>query len=235
MPLLDLRQIDVFYGDAQAVFSLSASVDEGQVVAFIGANGAGKSTVLRAVTGLTPARRGEVVFDGDDITAEAPHQIARRGVAMAPEGRRLFPTLTAEENLMIGQLSGRKGYWTLKRVLDLFPVMQEFRHRVPSQISGGQQQMVSVGRALLANPRLLLCDELSLGLAPKVVGDLYTSLMDVRKSGISIILVEQDIVRAHEFCDAVYCLLRGRVSLKGRSQDLTHEQISHAYFGAEAL
>ena len=199
MPLLDLRQIDVFYGDAQAVFSLSASVDEGQVVAFIGANGAGKSTVLRAVTGLTPARRGEVVFDGDDITAEAPHQIARRGVAMAPEGRRLFPTLTAEENLMIGQLSGRKGYWTLKRVLDLFPVMQEFRHRVPSQISGGQQQMVSVGRALLANPRLLLCDELSLGLAPKVVGDLYTSLMDVRKSGISIILVEQDIVRAHEF------------------------------------
>ena len=109
MPLLDLRQIDVFYGDAQALFGLSASVDEGQAVAFIGANGAGKSTILRAITGLTRVQGGKVVFDGDEITAEAPHRIARRGVAMAPEGRRLFPTLTAEENLMIGQLSGRKG------------------------------------------------------------------------------------------------------------------------------
>jgi len=232
MPLLDLRGIDVSYGDAQALSNVSASVEEGRAVAFIGANGAGKSTILRAIAGLSPALRGEVLFDGADITREAPHLIARRGVAMVPEGRRLFPTLTAEENLMIGSLSGRRGYWTLERIFGLFPAIREFRRRLPSQISGGQQQMVSIGRALLANPRLLLCDELSLGLAPRVVGEVYKAFAQIRASGNSIVLVEQDIVRARAASDAVYCLLKGRVSLYGASRDLTDQQIAHAYFGS---
>jgi branched-chain amino acid transport system ATP-binding protein len=232
--LLELSDLDVFYGDAQALFNLSASVEEGRSVAFIGANGAGKSTILRTIAGISPALRGRVIFAGVEITHEAPHLISRRGVALVPEGRRLFPTLTAEENLMIGSLSGRKGYWTLGRVYDLFPAIREFRQRLPSQISGGQQQMVSIGRALLSNPRLLLCDELSLGLAPKVIGEIYKSFERIRTTGVSIVLVEQDIVRARAASDALYCLLKGRVRLYGSSRDLAEGEIAEAYFGSSS-
>lgn len=232
MPLLSLSEIDVFYGDAQALFGLSATLEEGDAIAFIGANGAGKSTILRAIVGLTPAVRGRVTLDGADITHEQPHSIARRGIALVPEGRRLFASLTAEENLMIGRLSGRSGYWTLERVFDLFPAVREFRYRLPSQISGGQQQMVSIGRALLANPRLLLCDELSLGLAPKVTNEIYKSFERIRATGMSIVFVEQNIGQARAASNDVYCLLKGRVSLKGSSGELSEQQIAHAYFGS---
>jgi branched-chain amino acid transport system ATP-binding protein len=231
MTLLALEQVDVFYGDLQATFGVDLHVEEGEAVALIGANGAGKSTLLRAMIGLTPARRGAVTFAGENITRQRCDLVARRGVAIVPEGRRLFASLTVEENLLMGAARARPGPWTLDSVFDLFPAMREFRHHNAAELSGGQQQMVAIGRALLTNPRLLLCDELSLGLAPKVVGEIYACFAGIREKGVSIILVEQDIVRARSASNRLYCLLKGRVTLEGASDALSLEDISHAYFG----
>ena len=231
MTLLALEQVDVFYGDLQATFGVDLRVEEGEAVALIGANGADKSTLLRAMIGLTPARRGAVTFAGEDITRQRCDLVARRGVAIVPEGRRLFASLTVEENLLMGAARARPGPWTMDSVFDLFPAMREFRHHNAAELSGGQQQMVAIGRALLTNPRLLLCDELSLGLAPKVVGEVYACFAGIREKGVSIILVEQDIVRARSASNRLYCLLKGRVTLEGASDALSLEDISHAYFG----
>ncbi len=172
MNLLTLEDVDVFYGDLQATFGVTLHVDEGETIAIIGANGAGKSTLLRAIIGLTPTRRGNIILAGEDITRQRCDLIARRGVALVPEGRRLFSSLTVEENLLMGMARARPGPWTLQSVYALFPAMRELRRQLASDISGGQQQMVAIGRALLTNPRLMLCDELSLGLAPKVINDI---------------------------------------------------------------
>ena len=233
MTLLAVEGADIFHGDLQATFDVSLSVAEGEAVAIIGANGAGKSTLLRAIIGLTPARRGTLLFAGQDITALPCDAVARRGVALVPEGRRLFASLSVEENLLLGMARTRPGPWTLQAVYDLFPEMHGFRHNRATDISGGQQQMVAIGRALLTNPRLLLCDELSLGLAPKVSGDIYACFEGIRRSGIAIVLVEQDIVRAQAASDRLYCLLKGRVTLAGRSSEVTLDQIRHAYFGEQ--
>ncbi|UUX94049.1 ABC transporter ATP-binding protein [Aquabacterium sp. J223] len=232
MPLLEVDALEVFYRDLRAVAGVSVHVDEGELVAIIGANGAGKSTLLRALAGLHPARAGRVVLAGTDITRRRADLIARSGVALVPEGRRLFASLSVEENLLMGGMVGRAGPWSLEAVYQLFPAMREFRARSPAQISGGQQQMVAIGRALMSNPRLLLCDELSLGLAPKVIDAIYACFSHIRASGISILLVEQDVVRARAAADRVYCLLEGRVSLEGPAAALTVEQIAQAYFGA---
>jgi branched-chain amino acid transport system ATP-binding protein len=231
MTLLALEAVDVFYGDMQAAFGVDLHVDEGEVVSLIGANGAGKSTLLRAMIGLTPARRGSVTFDGHDITRERCDLVARRGMAIVPEGRRLFASLTVEENLLMGAARARPGPWTMDAVFDLFPAMRDFRHHSAAELSGGQQQMVAIGRALLTNPRLLLCDELSLGLAPKVVGEIYACFAQIRGTGVSIILVEQDIARARSASNRLYCLLKGRVTLTGASDSISLDDISHAYFG----
>jgi len=231
MTLLALEGVDVFYGDLQATFGVDLHVEEGEAVALIGANGAGKSTLLRAMIGLTPARRGTVTFDGENITRQRCDLVARRGVAIVPEGRRLFASLTVEENLLMGAARARPGPWTLDSVFDLFPAMRDFRHHNAAELSGGQQQMVAVGRALLTNPRLLLCDELSLGLAPKVVGEIYACFAGIREKGVSIILVEQDIARARSASNRLYCLLKGRVTLEGASDAVSLDNISHAYFG----
>lgn len=231
MTLLALEQVDVFYGDLQATFGVDLHVEEGEAVALIGANGAGKSTLLRTMIGLTPARRGTVTLDGEDITRQRCDLVARRGVAIVPEGRRLFASLTVEENLLMGAAHARPGPWTLDSVFDLFPAMRDFRHHNAAELSGGQQQMVAIGRALLTNPRLLLCDELSLGLAPKVVGEIYDCFAGIREKGVSIILVEQDIVRARSASSRLYCLLKGRVTLEGASDAASLDDISHAYFG----
>ncbi|WP_297108073.1 ABC transporter ATP-binding protein [uncultured Devosia sp.] len=231
MTLLALEGVDVFYGDLQATFGVDLHVEEGEAVALIGANGAGKSTLLRAMIGLTPARRGTVTFDGENITRQRCDLVARRGVAIVPEGRRLFASLTVEENLLMGAARARPGPWTLDSVFDLFPAMRDFRHHNAAELSGGQQQMVAVGRALLTNPRLLLCDELSLGLAPKVVGEIYSCFAGIREKGVSIILVEQDIARARSASNRLYCLLKGRVTLEGASDAVSLDDISHAYFG----
>ena len=230
-PLLHVNAIDVFYGDFQALFGVSLRIEAGQVVAVVGANGAGKSTLLKSIAGLMPPRSGGIVFDDESIGRVPAFEVVKRGIALAPEGRRLFPSLTVEENLLIGSQSKRPGPWTLKRIYDLFPVLAERRHLPAPALSGGQQQMAAIARALMSNPRLLLCDEISLGLAPIVVRDIYARLPDIVGEGLSLIIVEQDIVRALRAANQVYCLQEGRVALQGVANDLTRESISAAYFG----
>jgi branched-chain amino acid transport system ATP-binding protein len=230
-PLLDVNAIDVFYGDFQALFGVSLSVRAGQVVAVIGANGAGKSTLLKSIAGLMRPHRGEILFDGAPVTGVPAFDVLSRGIALVPEGRRLFPSLTVEENLLIGGQSHRPGPWTLARVYELFPVLAERRNLPAPALSGGQQQMAAIARALMANPRLLLCDEISLGLAPIVVRDIYAQVPQIVAEGLSLIIVEQDIVQALRAASHVYCLQEGRVALQGPAEGLTRETISAAYFG----
>jgi branched-chain amino acid transport system ATP-binding protein len=233
MTLLELDKVDVFYRDLQAVFAVSMRVEEGEAVAVIGANGAGKSTLLRAIMGLTPSRNGRINFGGEDITRLGCDIVSKRGIAIVPEGRRLFGSLTVEENLQLAMAHARKGPWMLESVFALFPAMREFKRHKASDLSGGQQQMVAVSRALLTNPRLLLCDELSLGLAPKVISDIYACFSTIRASGVSLILVEQDTVRAKSASDRLYCLLKGKVTLEGRSDSVGNDKIRDAYFGGK--
>jgi len=197
----------------------------------IGANGAGKSTLLRTIAGLMHPHQGEILFKGMPVTATPAFDVLNRGIALVPEGRRLFPSLTVEENLLIGGQSRRNGRWTLARIYDLFPVLAERRHLPAPALSGGQQQMAAIGRALMANPQLLLCDEISLGLAPIVVRDIYTRLPQIAAEGTSLVIVEQDIAQALRAASHVYCLQEGRVALKGPARELTREMISAAYFG----
>lgn len=229
--LLQLDEVDVFHGDMQAVFGISLVVGAGEALALIGANGAGKSTLLRAITGLTPARRGTLQFDGQSLAGLSAEAIARRGIALVPEGRQLFPSLTVEENLLMGSIVRRAGRWNLATVYELFPVLREFRQRPATLLSGGQQQIVAIGRALMANPKLLLCDELSLGLAPVVVEEIYRAFARIRGDGLAIVLVEQDVDRACASSDRLVCLLKGRVTLSGVSRGQPRERIAAAYFG----
>jgi branched-chain amino acid transport system ATP-binding protein len=230
-PLLELRAIDAFYGDFQALFGVSLKVNAGEVVAVIGANGAGKSTLLKSIAGMMPPRRGDIVFDGQPVGGAPAFDVLRRGIALVPEGRRLFPSLTVEENLLIGGQSRRPGPWSLTRVYDLFPVLAERRNLPAPSLSGGQQQMCAIARALMSNPRLMLCDEISLGLAPIVVRDIYARLPAIVAEGLSLILVEQDIAQALKAAAQVYCLQEGRIALQGNAAELTRESISAAYFG----
>ena len=231
MALLDVNGLQIFYGDLQAVFDMNFTVADGEAVALVGANGAGKSTFLKALVGLNEERRGAVHFDGIDISQMPAEEVSRLGLIMVPEGRLLFDSLTIEENLLMGSVNRRKGSWTLRRVFDLFPILEERRRMFPGQLSGGQQQMAAIGRALMSNPRLLLCDEISLGLAPVVVEQIYRSFADIRREGTAVVLVEQDVTRALATSERIYCLLKGRVSLTGLAQGLQPEQLTHAYFG----
>ena len=230
-PLLQLDQVDVFHADLQAVFGVSLRVEAGEALALIGANGAGKSTLLRAITGLTPARHGSLRLDGQALTGLSAERIAALGIALVPEGRQLFPSLSVEENLLMGTLVRRPGRWNLASVYALFPMLREFRQRQSTLLSGGQQQMVAIGRALMANPRLLLCDELSLGLAPLVIEEIYRAFARIRGEGLGVVLVEQDVARACAVSDRLVCLLKGRVTLAGVSQGQPRERIAAAYFG----
>jgi branched-chain amino acid transport system ATP-binding protein len=231
MSLLTVEALTASYGDFQALFGIDLTVDEGETIAIIGANGAGKSTLLRSISGLHREKSGRILFDGADIAGKPADRIARLGIATVPEGRRLFPSLTVAENLMTGAATRRRGPWTLDAIYTLFPALQALRHQPATRISGGQQQMVAIGRALLANPRLLLCDELSLGLAPKIIGSIYACFDQIRQNGVSIVIVEQDVVRACAAADRVYCLLEGRISLTGAARAFSTEEISRAYFG----
>jgi branched-chain amino acid transport system ATP-binding protein len=229
--MLSVHNLQAFYGDFQALFGIDFEVRAGETVAIIGANGAGKSTFLKTICGLMHTRPETVLFEGEPIGGAPAAQIVRMGIAMVPEGRRLFPSLTVEENLRIGAFGGRRGPWTLDRVYDLFPILKDKRNAPAPSLSGGQQQMAAIGRALMANPKLLLCDELSLGLAPIVVKDIYDALPEICTDGLAAIIVEQDIDTAMRVSDRVYCFMHGKVALTGSAADLTHEQISNAYFG----
>ena len=237
MPLLETRDLTAFYGDFQALYGIDTALEKGETIAIIGANGAGKSTFLKAIAGLIRAAPEMILLDGVPIGARAAADIVKLGIALVPEGRRLFPSLTVEENLRIGGYGNRtyrneaRGAWTLDRVYSLFPILRERRHAAPSTLSGGQQQMAAIGRALMSNPRILLCDEVSLGLAPIVIADIYAALPQVKADGTSIVLVEQDIVQATKVADRVYCFQEGRLSLAGRPSELTRDSIHRAYFG----
>jgi branched-chain amino acid transport system ATP-binding protein len=231
-PLLSVRGLDAFYGDFQALFGVSLAIASGEVVAVIGANGAGKSTLLKCIAGAIHSHQDAILFEGSPIGDAPAHAVVARGIALVPEGRRLFPSLSVEENLIIGGQLGRPGPWNLARIYELFPVLAERRHQPSTSLSGGQQQMVAIGRALMSNPKLLLCDEISLGLAPIVVREVYARLPAIVAEGSSLIVVEQDIVQALKAANHVYCLQEGRVALAGLAKTLTREAISAAYFGA---
>ena len=230
-PLLEIRDLQAFYGDAQALFGLNLSLNAGEVVAIIGANGAGKSTLMKCLTGLLKVPAEAVRFQGQAIGGLPPGDIVRRGLALVPEGRRLFPSLSVEENLLMGALPRRAGPWNLSAIYALFPILQDKRHQPSTSLSGGQQQMVALGRALMSNPQLLLCDELSLGLAPVVIRDIYQALPRLTEGGTTVVIVEQDVSLAQQVSQRIVCLQEGRVSLEGASGVLTREQISLAYFG----
>jgi branched-chain amino acid transport system ATP-binding protein len=230
-PLLETRDLTAFYGDFQALFGISLAVAAGETVAVIGANASGKSTFLKAVAGLLPSPPGTISFDGGDVSGARAYRNVARGIVLVPEGRRLFPSLTVEENLRIGAWRRRSGTWTLARVYELFPVLAQRRAQPATTLSGGQQQMCAIGRALMAGPRLLLCDEISLGLAPIVVRDIYAVLPAIKAEGTAIVIVEQDIVQALAVADRVYCFQEGRMTLAGKPADLTRDAIHAAYFG----
>ncbi len=232
MALLETRRLTAFYGDFQALYGIDTVLQLGETVAIIGANGAGKSTYLKSIAGLIRGPAESVWFDGQPIGARQAADVMKRGITLVPEGRRLFPSLTVEENLLIGRY-GRNvpGPWSLDAIYTLFPALKARRNSASTTLSGGEQQMVAIGRALVSNPRVLLCDEISLGLAPIVIRDLYNALTQIKAAGTSVIVVEQDIVQALRVSDRIYCFQEGRCSLSGRPTDLSREQIHLAYFG----
>ncbi len=232
-PVLELKKLDAFYGDFQALFEVEMAFMPGTITAVIGANGAGKSTLLRSVSGLLENGNQQIVFKGEPIGSKAPHLIARHGIAMVPEGRQLFQSLSVEENLLLAADIKRNGLWTIEKVYSLFPVLKERRKQASTSLSGGQQQMVAIGRALLANPNFLMFDEISLGLAPIVVREIYRVLPTIVEDGMTAVLVEQDISQALAVSDYVYCMQEGHVSLRGVPSSLSREEITRAYFGAK--
>src|SRR3989449_9360170 len=233
--LLEVRRLAIAYGDAPAVWDATLEVDAGEVVSVIGPNGAGKSTLVNTIAGLHRARSGELRFAGLDLGAVAPHLVCRHGIALVPEGRRLFARMSVEENLDIGCYRGearRARRETLDRVYHLFPILSERRRQAAGSLSGGQQQMAAIGRALMARPRLLLLDEPSLGLAPAVVDHMFEIIRAIHAEGVTILLVEQDVVRALEIAQRTYVLENGTIALEGPSARLSaDERIKRAYFG----
>jgi branched-chain amino acid transport system ATP-binding protein len=228
---LSVQNIDVFYGEFQALYQVSIEIEQGQTVAIIGANGAGKTTLMRAICGALKPAHGRIVYNGNSIAGQPAYVLSRSGIAMVPEERKIFPSLTVEENLKIGAYNTRKGMWTLERIYELFPILKERSRNGGTQLSGGQQQMLAIGRALMNNPDLILMDEISLGLAPIVVKELYRVVHEISQSGVTVILVEQDVSQGMKIADYIYCLLEGRVSLAGDPGGFEMEDISRAYFG----
>lgn len=233
--MLETRGLTASYGQFKALFGIDMTVAAGECVAIIGANGAGKTTLLRSITGVLRNGPEMILHRGDPIGALSADRVMQRGIAMVPEGRRLFPSLSVEENLLIGgQVRRGSGHWSLDEIYRLFPILRERRHSPGTALSGGQQQMVAIGRALMSNPELLLCDEISLGLAPVVIRDIYAALPTIRATGAAVVLVEQDISRALSVADRVYCLMEGHVTLSARASEITREAIHAAYFGEAA-
>jgi branched-chain amino acid transport system ATP-binding protein len=230
-PVLEVRDLTVHHGQLRALDRISLRVLPGEVYAIIGANGAGKSTLLRTIAGLHTPTEGTVRLDGRDLTRVRTERRATSGIALVPEGRRLFGSLTVQENLLVGAARARKGPWTLERVYEMFGWMAERRDQRTAQLSGGEQQAVAIGRALVANPRVLLLDELSLGLAPVVVQRIYGMLPQLLATGLTVLLVEQDVSQALAVASRLQCLLEGRSTLQGRPADVTAEQVEAAYFG----
>lgn len=228
---LVVENVEVFYGEFQALFGVSLDVEQGETIAIIGANGAGKTTLMRAICGMLTPKQGRILYRDEVISGQPPYMLNRKGITMVPEGREIFPSLTVEENLKIGAYGQRKGLWTLEKVYDLFPVLKERARYGGTDLSGGQQQMLAIGRALMSNPDLLLMDEISLGLAPIIVKELYDVVRRIGQSGTTVILVEQDVSQGMKAASRVYCLLEGKVSLAGKPGEISLQDVSRAYFG----
>ena len=224
----------MFYRDFQALWQVSIQARKGQVVSVIGANGAGKSTLLNTVAGLMAPRRGDITFLGDSITGFAAHEMVARQIALVPEGRRVFPRLTVYEILIMGCYTPRarqRREENIAKVYELFPRLKERKGQMAATFSGGEQQMLAIGRALMSEPQLLLCDEISLGLAPLVIKEIYQRLRQINAEGITIVLVEQDIRQSLKVANWAYVMLEGKVVLEGDPADMTEEQVKEAYFG----
>ena len=235
MSLLSIEQVDAHHGLLHAVRGFSLDVAEGETVALVGANGAGKTTLLRAIAGAHRPSGGRIAFAGEEITRLSPHRRARLGIALVPEGRRLFPELTVEENLRVAEAAGCRGRWNVEAVLEAFPLLRPLRGRRAASLSGGEQQAAAIGRALMMNPRLLLLDEVSLGLSPVAVEGVYRSLGSLIEEGTTMLLVEQDLSRALSVASRVVCMLEGRIVLAGSAGELTREQVTEAYFGLRSV
>lgn len=232
MSLLELRDISVHHGQLRAVHDFSLTLNNGERVAVIGANGAGKTTVLRAIAGTVPVSQGQILIDGVDITDTPAHRRVERGIGMVPEGRRLFRSLSLEENLLTGAYRKRSGPWDIDAVFGLFDWMKERRKESVSHLSGGQQQMVAIGRALMSNPRVVLIDELSLGLAPTIIRKIYAVIPKIIEGGSAVLFVEQDVSQALQTADRALCLLEGKTMLQGNTDELDRAEVEAAYFGA---
>ncbi len=231
MSFLEVHDIDVFYGDFQALFSVSFAIEQGQTFAVIGANGSGKSTMLRTVAGLSRPRSGKILFEGESIDHVSAHKRVAMGISLVPEGRRVFASLTVNENLEVGAYGGRKGDWNLDSIYELFPLLKPLAKRQAASLSGGEQQALAIGRSLMSNPRLVLLDEVSLGLAPVVIKRIYEAMVELPVRGTTILVVEQDVQHVLTVADHVACFLEGRISLEGKPDELSSDQITAAYFG----
>ena len=233
MSILRVTDLDVRYGQFRAVRDVSFTLEQGGILALVGANGAGKTTLLRALAGANPVKAGTVHLSGTDITHMPSHRRVAAGLALVPEGRKLFLDMSVEENLKLGRTVGRKGDWTVERVFETFPNLVKRRHAATGTMSGGEQQATAIGRALMSNPEVLILDEVSLGLSPLVVDQVYASLSGLMTTGTTIILVEQDLSRAMAVADRVICMLEGRIVLDSPMADTTREAITAAYFGTQ--
>ncbi len=231
MSLLEIEHLELRHGLLEAVRDFSLSIVEGEIVALVGANGAGKTTLLRAIAGAHRPSAGTITYRGANITSVPAHRRVRMGIALVPEGRRLFPALTVEENLLVAAQPDRPGRWSMETVIEAFPMLARLRHQRAATLSGGEQQATAIGRALISNPELLLLDEVSLGLAPLAVDAVYSSLAAVVEEGATIVLVEQDLSRATSIAQRIVCMLEGQLVLAGSSREFTREEITSAYFG----
>jgi branched-chain amino acid transport system ATP-binding protein len=231
MSLLTVDRVEARHGLLQAVRGVSFSIDKGETVALVGANGAGKTTLLRAISGQHKLAGGRILYKGADISALSTHARARMGIALTPEGRRLFAGLTVEENLLLARAAGRPGPWTLDAVMEAFPNLKARRRNLAGTLSGGEQQATAIGRALMTNPEIILLDEVSLGLSPLIVNRVYERLEALKGTGVAIVLVEQDLKRAMGMASRTICMLEGAVAIEGRTEALTREAVTEAYFG----
>lgn len=231
MSTLTVENLTARHGLLKAVRGLSFSIAKGETLALVGANGAGKTTLMRTLAGAHAVHGGRIMLDGQDVTSLPAHQRVRRGIALVPEGRRMFASMTVTENLKLGAMAGRPGDWSIDKIIEIFPNLKKRLDHKTGHLSGGEQQATAIGRALMSNPDILLLDEVSLGLSPLIVDRVYASLEGLIKSGTTIILVEQDLTRAMGVADRVICMLEGKAVLEGKAKELTRDQVTEAYFG----
>ncbi|WP_288775494.1 ABC transporter ATP-binding protein [uncultured Eubacterium sp.] len=233
MSLLEVNHIDVHYGDFLALKDVSINVEPGTIVSLIGANGAGKSTIMNTICGLNKPTKGDIIFDGQNIAGKKPNQIARLGLSMAPEGSHCFERMTVQDNLLMGAYLAKKDerMQRLENVYKLFPILKEKANQMSTFLSGGQRQMLAIGRGIMTQPKILLCDEISLGLAPVVINDIYEKLKEIADTGLTMLIVEQDVNRSLKSSDYAYVVLEGKIVMQGKSKELSVDEVNDAYFG----